>query len=260
MKTILLTGGSSGIGRAAAIQLSNLGHHVITLGRNKDRLAELQQAYPTIETICADLAKTSDLVRICEQVGDRKLDVLINNAGLALPTGDLLNVSHTDFRYQMSVNVEAPLFLAKQLHTNLHHGRILNLTIYSSFKVNRGLACYGISKAALNMLTQYLKEELSEHHIQVGITLPGLVDTNMQKQHPKGALSEKATAMKKQGELLSPETAARFLSWLTLEASDTQFSKEIVDIYDTRHHQHWLPKDQNLNISQRTLSLIRKTK
>jgi len=256
MKTILLTGGSSCIGRATAIQLSKLGRHVITIGRDKGRLHQLQEAHPDIEVICADLAVVSDRMMVYETIGDRKLDALINNAGIATPTGDLLSVDRTDFRYQLSINVEAPLFFAKRLHKNLQNGRILNLTIYSSLKVNRGLACYGISKAALNMLTQYLKEELSEHHIQVGLTLPGLVDTTIQNQLPKGALADKAKDMKQRGELLSPETTARLLSWLTLEASDTQFSEGMVDIYDTHHHPHWLPEGQNIQPSQQILSLI----
>lgn len=240
MKNIVITGGSSGIGRATALYLANLGHHVIAIGRNKARLFELKNENKNIEIISADISTEAGRVNVKSFIKNNKIDILINNAGLMVPSGNLANIELTPLRYQMAVNVEAPLFLTTQFIENLANGRVLNITIYSSFKVNPGLAAYGISKAALNMLTEYMRQDFKDHSVSVGLVLPGIVDTSIQSQLPKDEKSELSGAkLAKEGKLLSPNVVAKFLTWLVLETTDEQFGSGIFDIYDKWHQQYW---------------------
>ena len=232
MKTSVITGGSSGIGRETALQLAELGHKVIAIGRNEARLASLVSQYHTIEIINADVATQEGRQAIKNYLADRNVDVLVNNAGIMAPSGAMSEADVSAWRHQMSVNVEAPLFLSQLLLENLAGGRILNLTIYSSYRVTPGLACYGISKAALNMLTEYMRHEFEEKNISVGLVLPGIVNTNIQKQLPAGS---KANDIKK----LDPSIVAKFLSWLMLDSADKQLKDGVVDIYESWHQVYW---------------------
>jgi benzil reductase ((S)-benzoin forming) len=240
MKTIMITGGSAGIGRATALNLARLGHHVIAIGRNKDRLTALKNKSENIDIISADIATESGRMKVKSFIKKNKIDILINNAGLMTPTGRLSNLNLKSWRYQMSVNVEAPLFLTSGLIENLKHGRVLNITIYSSFTVNPGLAAYGISKAALNMLTDYMRQDFKNDSLSVGLALPGIVDTNIQNQLPKDSkLAVSGAKLAKEGKLLSPNSVAKFLTWLVLETTDKQFGAGIFDIYEKEHQQYW---------------------
>ncbi len=232
MKTIIITGGSSGIGHETALELSLKGHRIIAIGRNQDRLTKLANENSNIETLTANIATQAGRKKIKNFIGNDKIDVLINSAGLMAPSGPLANLDTQSWRYQMSVNTEAPLFLSQLLLKNLVGGKILNITIYSSYKVTPGLASYGISKAALNMLTEYMREEYCKQRISVGLVLPGIVNTSIQLQLPNVS---KAHDIKR----LEPNTVAKFLSWLVIDTEKNEFGRGIFDIYDAWHQKHW---------------------
>ena len=236
MKTIMITGASSGIGRETAILLSKLGYKIIAIGRNLSRLNSLKNEYDNIDTISADIATESGRSDVISQVMNKRIDILINNAGLMSPSGDLVNIDVKSWRYQISVNVEAPLFLTTGLIKNLKFGRVLNITIYSSFRVTSGLAAYGISKSALNMLTHYMKSEFEKLSVSVGLALPGVVDTDIQNQLPKDFGKG---YNKNKRNLLSPSLVANFLAWVVLDTTQEQFSGNTFDIYDEWHQSKW---------------------
>ena len=238
MKTILITGASSGIGRETALALSQAGHNVIAIGRNLDRLNALEESSESIEVLAADIATEEGRVLIKEQVGDRKIDVLVNNAGLMEPAGLLSELPLDKWRYQYGVNLEAPLFLSQLLLNNLRGGRILNVTIYSSFRVTPGLAAYGISKAALNMLTEYMRAEYKETEISVGLLLPGIVNTGIQDQYKSKSISNTkppTSAISR----LEPTLVSMFIRWLILDSNKIEFGKDIWDIYNKEHQKFW---------------------
>lgn len=239
VKNVLITGASSGIGRATTELLASKGYNIFAIARNEKRLDEISGA--NINTLSADIATEDGRQAIKEFVGSTHLDLLINNAGLMAPSGNLSNVDLARWRYQIGVNVEAPLFLTQNLLENLSGGRVLNITIYSSFHVRPGLAAYGTSKAALNMLTEYMRHDFSKFQIAVGLVLPGIVDTAIQSQLPKddGLMGAGGTDSTKEGKLLSPQLAAEFLAWVCLETSVEQFNSGIFDIYDKKLQASW---------------------
>ena len=116
------------------------------------------------------------------------------------------------------------------------------MSVYSSFRVLVGLGAYGTSKAAVNILTEYLKIELGKHQIAVGIVLPGIVDTNIQQQLSNAECAdiiERNNSLKTAGKLLSPAIVAKFLTWLLLDTDNESFSNGTWDIYDGKHHNKW---------------------
>lgn len=246
MDHILITGASSGIGRELALTLAKQGKIVHAVARNEAKLELLKKAFPQfIHVIAADVATEKGRDKIKASIPTNvKISHLINNAGIMTPSGYLEDIDVTEWRYQMAVNVEAPLFLTIDLIPFLNNGRVLNLTIYASFNVSVGLGSYGISKAALNMVTKYLQVELKKYNISVSSVLPGIVETDIQKQLPKNKdipIMEKVDRLKAEGKMLSPQVSADFLAWLLFKTDNEQFSEKVWDIYDTSHHKHWKP-------------------
>lgn len=241
---VIITGASSGIGKALTLALAEQGKNIYVVARNEANLLLLKKEFPQhIHVIAADVATQEGRNKIKESIPAHiKISHLVNNAGIMAPSGYLESVDLAAWRYQMAVNVEAPLFLTQKLLPILDGGRILNISIYSSFKVLVGLGAYGISKAALNMLTEYLKIELKKYQIVVGIVLPGIVDTNIQNQLSEDECAEiiqRNNTLKEAGKLLTPATVAKFLKWLLFDTDEHLFSKGVWDIYDKTHHSQW---------------------
>lgn len=242
--TIIVTGASSGIGKALTLKLVEKNKKVLAVARNLWKLQQLKALNPAyIDIISADVGTEEGREKIINHLPNNiKISAIVHNAGIMSPSGYLDSIDLAEWRYQMAVNVEGPLFLTKGLLPVLTNARVLHITIYSSFRVTVGLGAYGISKAALNMLTEYFRVELKKYGILVGLALPGIVNTNIQKQIPQSSdipLQSKISRLIAENKLLSPETAAAFLSWLLLDTTDDQFTAKTWDIYDTDHHKYW---------------------
>ncbi len=242
-EVIVISGASAGIGKALALALAAAGEQVYAIARRIEPLQEMQQLYPNqIKIIAADVSTEEGRLHIKNTLPEgTKIKALVHNAAMMSPTGFLENIDVKEWRNQIAVNLEAPLFLTTTLLPYLEGGRILNVTIYSSFKVTPGLGAYGISKAALNTLTEYFKVELQAHRIAVGSVLPGGVDTDGQKQQApiETPAMLRTKRLREEGKLLQPEVAARFLKWLLLETKADEFSEKVWDIYDQSHHPYW---------------------
>lgn len=241
-KLIVITGASSGIGRELALTLAARGQKVLAIARNSERLQEVQRCAPSqIDILQADVGKEDDRIKIRNYLGNNtKISHLVHNAGILAPSGLLETIALEEWRKQIAVNVEAPLFLTKELLPFLHGGRMLSLT--SSQNVNIELAAYGISKAALNMMMKYFQIELKKYNIAVSVALPGFVETNIQKQLPQDPsipIKEKVDRLKKEKKFLSPQIAAAFLTWVLLDVDAKEFSERVWEIYDTSHHIFW---------------------
>jgi NAD(P)-dependent dehydrogenase (short-subunit alcohol dehydrogenase family) len=119
--TALITGGTSGIGRAAAIKLAELGIHVIVVGRHAERgektVAEVRAAGGQADFISSDLRDASsarEVARKAVELGDGHVDILINNAGI-FPFGPTHETTEEAFDSVYSLNVKVPYFLVAEL-------------------------------------------------------------------------------------------------------------------------------------------------
>ena len=164
-KTALVTGSTSGIGKATAIALAGRGAHVLVVGRNeqraKDVVAEIEGngASATFSlTTLGDLKSAKDLVAWATEAGDGHVDILVNNAGVALAgAGPSEAATEADFDETFGLNVKVPFFLVAGLAPTMAErgwGSIVNVsTMVASFG-QAGRALYGASRAGLELLTK----------------------------------------------------------------------------------------------------------
>lgn len=178
-KTILVTGASSGIGRATAIECSKLGAIVIITGRNSERL---QQTYDSLYglghlQIIADLNNLEDLTSLVNQVPI--LDGVVNNAGIA-KTQPISFIKEEDLQKIFSTNTFTPILLVKQLLRKKKINKNASLVFTSSvsaIKSDLGNSVYGASKAALQSYVRYCARELAPKSIRANSIHPGMVTT-----------------------------------------------------------------------------------
>jgi uncharacterized oxidoreductase len=180
-KHVLLTGGSAGIGREIARQLKTKGAQVILTGRDPARLAAMETE--GFEAIAADLSNAAGVDALVAALGERAIDILINNAGLgvahdvraALPDPDAADGC-------LYANLSAPIRLITALLPRLRtrpQAAIINVTSGLAIAPNTASSVYCASKAGLRSYTMALRAQLAGENIQVIEALPPVVDTQM---------------------------------------------------------------------------------
>ncbi|MBO6609647.1 SDR family NAD(P)-dependent oxidoreductase [Altererythrobacter sp.] len=185
-KAVLLTGGSAGIGRELAHLLKEKGARVTLTGRNKDRLAEMQDE--GFEVIEADLSNAKGVDALIADIGEREFDVLINNAGQL--------VDH-DFRKELPdpnaaddciyANLSAPIRLTTALVPMLGRqpeASIVNVTSGLAIAPAARQPVYCATKSGLRAYSLTLREQLKDTNIHVIEALPPVVDTQMNADNP----------------------------------------------------------------------------
>jgi NAD(P)-dependent dehydrogenase (short-subunit alcohol dehydrogenase family) len=176
-KTVLVTGGTAGIGEATARAYAAAGADVVITGRDEERGRQIVQRLVDeggrARFVRADLESSDDLQRLTEEAGD--VDVLVNNAG-AFPFGATHDVDNALFDSTYALNVKAPFFLtgafAPRMAAN-GGGAIVNVTtMVASFGMS-GMALYGSTKAALELLTKAWAAEYGPQGVRVNAIAPG---------------------------------------------------------------------------------------
>jgi 17beta-estradiol 17-dehydrogenase / 3beta-hydroxysteroid 3-dehydrogenase len=193
-KTILVTGASSGIGRALCELLAAREANILGVTRRPSALSE------DVSPIVADLTQRDDISSIFHGLG--KIDALVNCAGVAY-LSRILDGNPTDWEEMWRVNVMA-LTLCCQLslkHFPASGGRIVNVSSMSGHRVPPSGGFYAPTKFAVRAITDALRSELKSvgSKIQVGSVSPGFVDTPMLEQYFRGreeALTQTRAAMK----------------------------------------------------------------
>jgi NAD(P)-dependent dehydrogenase (short-subunit alcohol dehydrogenase family) len=177
----LVTGATSGIGRATAIQLAREGAEVIVHGRDADRgeqvVAEIAREGGKARFISADLSDPTEIRRLADEAGE--VDVLVNNAGFSWfgPTADL-DVATYDAMFD--ANVRAPYFLVAALAPRMAAnggGSIVNVASMAGTIGIAGGAAYGGTKATLTAMTRAWAAEYSPSGVRVNAVAPGPVFT-----------------------------------------------------------------------------------
>jgi NAD(P)-dependent dehydrogenase (short-subunit alcohol dehydrogenase family) len=181
-KVALVTGATSGIGRAAAVQLAAQGATVIVHGRDVSRgvavVAEIENGGGTARFVGADLGEPAEALRLAEEVGD--VDILVNNAGFAW-FGPSAELDAKTLDQLFAANVQAPYLLVSVLAPKMvarGHGVIINIASRAGTVGQPNTAAYGATKAALASFARSWAAEYGPAGIRVNSVSPGPVYTN----------------------------------------------------------------------------------
>ncbi|WP_010254869.1 SDR family NAD(P)-dependent oxidoreductase [Treponema primitia] len=189
-KTILITGASSGIGRATAIECSKLGATLIITARNEERLNETftQLEGKGHQKIIADLTINDDIDRLANVIPP--LDGLVNNAGI-IKTLPIQFINENDFVNILRTNTLAPVFLTQRICKKKKYNRNASFVFISSiggvFVTTPGNAMYGMSKNAINSFMKFTALEFAPKGIRCNSVNPGTVESPLIN---KGTLSQ----------------------------------------------------------------------
>lgn len=185
-KIVLITGATSGIGRATAAKFAQNGYRLILTGRRAERLAELEQAFKTthqstIQTLSFDVRDVEAVKTAIASLDDewRQVDILINNAGLAkgfhaIHEGD---IEHWDT--MIDTNVKGLLYLTRAIAPHMvdrRSGHIINVCSTAGKEVYPKGNVYCATKHAVDALTQAMRVDLHPYNIRVGQVSPGHVE------------------------------------------------------------------------------------
>lgn len=217
-KTALVTGGSRGIGRAICLRLAREGAQIILHYHENRQAAEevAAQLAGSVTLVQADLRSFPEIDAMLVQLAGRKLDFLINNAGIwkSSPLGaspaDLLNEI-------VAANLTGPFWLTQSALPLMNDGgRIVNISsVAGRTGVAGGRSLYGATKAGIDSLTRNWALELAPRRILVNAVAPGYITTDMTATHlGDPATLDRALARHPLGRLGTPEDVADVVAFL----------------------------------------------
>lgn len=227
-KVVIVTGGSSGIGRAAALAFAGRGARVIVTARRAGPLEATIAEHPAIEGLVADAASADDADRTIAKAIDGwgRVDVLVNNAGAGalLPLADATAERITNI---LAVNVVGPSLIARAAlpHLAAAKGAIINVSSTFGHKAAAGLSHYAASKAALEHLTRCWALELAPRGIRVNAVaagptesgaLTGMMGLSLEQAEAVRTQEREQIPLKRRGE---PDDVARWIVQLADPAS-----------------------------------------
>jgi 3-oxoacyl-[acyl-carrier protein] reductase len=182
-RVAIVTGASSGIGRAAAERLAADGTRVVAIARRHARLEELQAKCANIEPAACDVTDHPSLEQIVQQTVERfgRIDILVNNAGFSYYER-LVDSSLEHWQQTQAVNLEAMFVLAKLVVPHMiarRYGRIINVSSVQALASEPVVGAYAASKGAINAWSRSLAVDLAEYGILVNAVAPGCIRTEM---------------------------------------------------------------------------------
>lgn len=232
-KVAIITGGGTGIGRGVAIALAQNGARVVICGRRQVQLDETVGAI--LETVGGEASAADSVLAIQADVSDEAqvnhlvqttvqsfgtVDILVNNAGIG--GGGKVHTHDVDTWDQViSVNLRGPFLMARAVLPVMrdeHSGHIINISSESALEHYVGNGAYGVSKHALNALSEYIQRENQELGIRVDTICPGMVVTEM-SENLRGLNHEKC---------LQPEDIAELVLWLVTRRPNIKIGTPIL--------------------------------
>ncbi|MBA8838939.1 SDR family oxidoreductase [Ochrobactrum sp. RH2CCR150] len=235
-KTALITGGSSGIGLAAAHRFKENGARVAIVGRSAAKLEKAADELGNdVVTVVADVTSLADLVRMRTEVEEKlgTLDIVFANAGVAMGT-PLANTEEATYYTIMDANVKGVFFTVQAVLPLLREGSsiILN-TSWLNQVGTPGRAILSASKAAVRSFARTMSAELLERRIRVNAVSPGSIETpihrgNNQTEEEFRAYAEWVGAQVPVGRMGTPGEIAAAVLFLASDASSYMLGAEIV--------------------------------
>lgn len=193
-KIAIVTGATSGIGRATALRFSQSGAAVVAVGRNETSLGklalEIEEGGGQITTVAADVADDGQANYVVSKALEKfgGIDVLVNSAG-HISSGTIENTSLDVWDAMLNINLRAVFLLMQQAVPSLieRKGNIINVSSVTGLRAFPGVLAYCVSKAAVDQLTRCAALELAPKGVRVNAVNPGVVVTEI---HRRGGMSE----------------------------------------------------------------------
>ncbi len=196
MKIALVTGVTSGIGKATAIILAENGYNLIITGRRSDLLDSLKKEVEIkykrdIVALNFDIRKKVEVDKAIDSLPERwkKIDVLINNAGLAVGLNHIQDGIVDDWERMIDTNIKGLLYITRKvapLMVERESGHIVNIGSIAGTQVYENGNVYCASKHAVHALSQGMRDDMLKHNIKVTEIRPGLVETEFSLVRFKG--------------------------------------------------------------------------
>jgi 3-hydroxy acid dehydrogenase / malonic semialdehyde reductase len=177
-QTAVVTGATSGIGRAIALALAGSGHKVIAVGRDADALAKLQ-AVQNIEALQLDV---TNRLAVSAALSGRDVDILVNNAGMIAPLGNFCDADEADIDATLALNVSAGIHLTRLLAPGMRaraRGHIFFTGSTAGHAAFPNMAVYCASKAAVAGFASALRLDMAPHGVRVTEIVAGRVETGL---------------------------------------------------------------------------------
>jgi len=237
-KTAIVTGASSGIGRATALTLAQAGAAVVINARRKDRLAkvasEIQAKGGRVFAVDGDVSITSDIDRLLEKTlqwkeGGRKYDIVVVNAGRGL-AGGTLSSDHFQWEEVYHTNVLGAAYLmrsAAKYFIKRKKGDLVAVGSVVGRNISPFSAFYGSSKFAVNAIAEGLRQEVCKYGVRVSLVMPGIVVSEFQKVagYDENNFYKGIAHM---GRLLKPQAIADGICWLLIQPPSVNVSEMII--------------------------------
>jgi len=200
-KIVLITGATSGFGEACARQFAAGGYRLIITGRRKERLEELTRelaARTDVLPLVFDVQDKEAVFAAIESLPDTwtAIDILINNAGLALGRDHFQDASMDDWETMLDTNVKGLLYVSRAvipLMIARQKGHIINLGSIAGKEVYEKGNVYCASKYAVDAISKSQRIDLLQHRIKVAVIHPGAADTEFSKVRFKGDMTQAAS-------------------------------------------------------------------
>ncbi|MGO3148024.1 MAG: SDR family NAD(P)-dependent oxidoreductase [Leucobacter sp.] len=185
-KRALVTGGSSGIGRAIALALAGAGAHVVIAARTTaDIDAVVKEALSkggSAEGVTANLSTRVGIHALADAVSD--IDIVVNSAGVNIRP-PMSNLTESDWDVTMAVNLEAPFILGQRLSPAMvsrGYGRLIHVSSQQAHRPFASSGAYGVSKAAVESLARVQSEAWAPHGVTANTLVPGFVQTRLNER------------------------------------------------------------------------------
>lgn len=203
-KTIMITGATSGIGLAIAKKFAQEGQRLVLTGRRKDRLATIKDQLESQYAISVypypmDVTDYSQVAHDCHQILDQvgPIDILINNAGLALGLEKYHEADSQDLMTMVDTNIKGLMAVSRHILPSMverNQGHIINMGSTAGLYAYAGAAVYAATKAAVKVLSDGMRIDTIDTAIKVTTIQPGIVETDFSQVRFHGD-KEKAKAV-----------------------------------------------------------------
>lgn len=195
-KIALITGATSGLGRAIALCLAKEGHYVIITGRRKEKLEELEQEIEVkyeskVLSLCFDVRDYSQVEKAIVELPEewRKIEILVNNAGLAVGLDPIFKGDIEDWERMIDTNIKGLLYMTRvvsPIMVERKSGHIINIGSIAGKGVYPNGAVYCATKYAVDALSQGMRMDMLPYGIRVTQICPGAVETEFSLVRFKG--------------------------------------------------------------------------